>query len=195
MELIITSIVAFASTNIDDVFLLMLFFSDKRFRSRDIVIGQFLGISTLIAISFVVSYIGLIIGEAYIGLLGFMPIYLGIKGVIGLFRKEENEESLPDTESKKNRVLAVAAVTIANGGDNLGIYIPLFAPLLWTEKTIMISIFFLMTALWCILASYFTRHPMLATLTEKYGHRITPFVLILLGLFILYKSNSISLVL
>jgi cadmium resistance protein CadD (predicted permease) len=90
MEFIVTSLLAFVSTNIDDIFILTLFFGNKRFKTREIIIGQYLGIISLIAISFVASLAGLVIDKMYIGLLGLLPIYLGIKGFIELFRKTNN---------------------------------------------------------------------------------------------------------
>ena len=131
MEILLTSILAFISTNIDDVFLLMLFFGNKRFKEREIVVGQFLGIAALIAVSFAVSFIGLVIDKAYIGLLGFLPIYFGIRGIIQLRTKQIHEEGkVIEPKSNRNNIFTVAGTTIANGGDNIGIYVPLFATIL-----------------------------------------------------------------
>lgn len=200
MELIFASILAFTSTNTDDIFLLMLFFANKRFKSSQIFFGQLLGIVVLVVISLTVSLIGLVVDQEYTGLLGFMPIYLGVRGVLQLFtvHKNENAESANEIgESKKQvaNVFIVSGVTIANGGDNVGIYVPLFATLLWSEKMVMTGIFLIMTVLWCMLARYFTNHPLVAKAVEQYGHIITPFVLILLGIYILYVSHTLNLIL
>jgi cadmium resistance protein CadD (predicted permease) len=84
MEIIIASIIAFATTNLDDIFILTLFFSNSGYTTKNVILGQYLGISTLIAISFVGSFIGLIIDPKYIGLLGLIPIYMGIKSAFNL---------------------------------------------------------------------------------------------------------------
>ena len=195
MEIILTGILAFISTNIDDVFLLMLFFGNRRFKDHEIVIGQFLGITTLIAASIALSFIGLIVDKAYIGLLGFIPIYLGVKALMRLRSKQdEKETSAVEPTNGRSNILTVSGVTIANGGDNIGIYVPLFTTLVWTQKIAMTSIFLIMTGIWCLLAKYLTRHPLVATAIDKYGHVVTPFVLILLGLYILYESNTWSIV-
>jgi cadmium resistance transport/sequestration family protein len=196
MELIITSILAFISTNIDDIFILTLFFGNKRFKPREIIIGQYLGIISLIAISFVASLAGLVIDKMYIGLLGLIPIYLGIKGVIELFRKNNNEadEELSLDNNNRDNVLTVAGVTIANGGDNIGIYTPIFATLPVSATVTMVVIFLLMTMIWCLIAKYLTTHPYIARTIDKYGHMVTPLVLIALGIFILYESGSLGLV-
>lgn len=195
METLLTSILAFVSTNVDDVFLLMLFFGNRRFKDHEIVIGQLVGIATLIAVSVALSFIGLIIDKAYIGLLGFLPIYLGIKALVGLKSNQSNKESIViEPNSNRSNILTVSGVTIANGGDNIGIYVPLFTTLIWTQKLAMISVFLIMTGVWCMLAKYFTKHPLVARAIDKYGHVVTPFVLILLGIYILYESNTWNIV-
>lgn len=192
MELIITSIIAFASTNIDDVFILMLFFANKEYKTKQVVFGQYLGILALIAISLAGSFIGLFVDKKYIGLLGLLPIYFGIRGALQLMRRREKHEIEEATVNvrKSNKTLSVAAVTFANGGDNIGIYIPLFATLMLHQKAVMISIFLLMVAVWCFAARYLSKHPAIARTIDRYGHIITPAVLLLLGVYILYESGS-----
>lgn len=193
MEIIITSILAFASTNIDDIFILMLFFGNKDYKTKDIIIGQYLGILTLIAISLVGSFIGLLFDQKYIGLLGIIPIYFGIRGFFRLRRLLHPEQNEKVYQEKSNKTFTVAAVTFSNGGDNIGIYIPLFVTLVTYEKIILIMIFLIMVAIWCLVAMYFSKHPTVAKVIKRFGHVITPIVLILLGLYILYDSGSFKL--
>jgi cadmium resistance protein CadD (predicted permease) len=84
-------------------------------------------------------------------------------------------------------------VTIANGSDNIGIYIPLFATLIMPQKAIMIFIFFVMVAVWCFIAKYLSKHPTIARTIDRYGHIITPIVLIALGIYILIESKTFQL--
>jgi len=196
MEILITSVVAFASTNIDDIFILTLFYGNRTFNGGEILAGQLLGIASLIAISLIGSLVGLFIEPAYVGLLGLIPIYLGAKGILRLMATKKESEH-PDDQAKskgKNHVLTVAGVTIANGGDNIGIYTPLFAALSWTNKITMVTIFLVMTLLWCLVAKYLTKHPVVAKVVDRYGHSITPFVLVLLGIYILYESGTLGLI-
>jgi cadmium resistance protein CadD (predicted permease) len=195
MDIILTGILAFAATNIDDLFLLTLFFGNKLYPPGKIIAGQLMGISALIVISLAGSIIGYFIHPQYIGLMGLFPIYLGVTQLIGLFKNRHHDEpDLPSETKHRNAILAVALVTIANGGDNIGIYIPLFVTFMVWEKIITICIFLLMTILWCALSKYLANHPLLEKLIGRYSHIITPFVLILLGIFILYESNSWALV-
>lgn len=192
MEIILTSIIAFASTNIDDIFILALFFGDKRHKTIDIYIGQFVGISLLIAISLMGSFVGNFVDGRYIGLLGLFPIYLGISQLIGLLRKK-NREEVANEEGTKAGFLTVATITFANGGDNIGTYIPLFSALSISDKSIMIGIFLAMVFVWLTLAKYLTKHPGLAKSIARYGHIVTPIVLCILGLFILNENKSFDL--
>lgn len=194
MELFLTSIIAFTSTNIDDIFILMLFFASKEYKPMHVILGQYLGIIALIAISFIGSLIGLLIDQKYIGLLGLLPVYFGIRGIIRLIKhkKAHDQEEAKIGTRKSTKILSVAAVTFANGGDNIGIYIPIFSTLLMPQKLIMICIFLVMVAVWCLAARYLSKHPAIANAIDKYGHIITPIVLILLGAYILYESGCLS---
>jgi cadmium resistance transport/sequestration family protein len=195
MEIVLTSIIAFASTNLDDIFILTLFFGDKRYKASDICLGQYLGICTLIAASLIGSLIGHFIESKYVGLLGLFPLYLGLKGLLSLIKRENNDEELAEEKKDtKTGILHVATVTIANGGDNIGTYIPLFATLSVADKSIMIILFLVMVSIWLLTAWYLTTHPLLAKMISTYGHIMTPLVLILLGIFILKENGSFVLV-
>jgi cadmium resistance transport/sequestration family protein len=195
MELVLTGVVAFAATNIDDIFILMLFFANKRYSRKDIVTGQYLGIIILVAISIIGSFISMLIDHRYVGLLGIIPIIYGIIGILRIRRnKLFSVAETPVKVSAGNTILAVSAVTISNGGDNIGIYIPLFATLSAGEKLAMVVIFLVMVAIWCLAGNYLSRHKLIANLIGKYGIVITPVVLILLGLYILYESGTAGLI-
>jgi len=189
---LVTSILAFVSTNIDDVFILMLFYSSARFQKSSIVAGQYLGITTLVVISFIASYIGSFVDQRYIGILGLFPIYLAIKQVVAQLRNSDGEDN-PGTNLKSSGIVAIAGVTIANGADNLGVYIPLLTTMSAAEKIQLIGVFAIATYLWCRIAQYLASHPLIAKQLSKYGHVIMPAVLLLLGIVILFESRTFSL--
>ena len=198
MEVLLAGFIAFASTNVDDIFVLMLFFGNSRYKTKEVVIGQYIGITALITISFIGSFAGLYINQSYIGLLGLMPIFLGVRSLIKAYRNRNNPSEddikVSTGNDKHSNIGTIAAVTFANGGDNIGIYIPLFATLSLGGKLTMICIFLVMVALWCLIGKYLTKHPAIAKAINKYEHIITPAVLILLGIYILYESGSFTLI-
>jgi len=197
--LIILGISTFVSTNIDDIFLLIVFFSNVlRYPPYQIVIGQYVGISLLVAISIVFSLVSLVIPSFLIGLMGLVPILIGIKKLVEKYDKEKlkriestNTTSFKNLNQNKSSnsllsFVSVAAVTISNGGDNLGIYTPLFAVYNSMDHIIIfVAIFMIMTALWCSIGFYLVNHSFLANKIQRIGHIILPFVLIGLGLYII----------
>jgi cadmium resistance protein CadD (predicted permease) len=120
---------AFAATNIDDIFVLMMFLSSLTFPVRQIILGQYIGIGLLVTISALGSFIPLVIPTYIIGLLGIAPIIIGIKLVTFRKKNEFNSKSKETAQDKKknNLTFAAVAVTFSNGGDNIGVYTPLFA--------------------------------------------------------------------
>lgn len=193
MQILLTSILAFISTNIDDIFILTLFFASRKFKTFTIVAGQYIGMASLVLISVIGSYIGNFVDHRYVGLLGLFPIYLAIKSFMALLKKGEEHED-ENIEIKSAHLIAVAGVTIANGADNIGVYIPLLSTMSQSEKLVMVFVFGAMTYLWCLAGKYLATHPLIARQIDRFGHIIMPVVLLLLGVFILYQSESITLI-
>jgi cadmium resistance protein CadD (predicted permease) len=166
------------------------------------VIGQYLGIGSLVAISAVGSLIALVVPSYLIGLMGLAPIAIGIKKLTKIrnnkLEQEKEEISRKELMQQSNKrgyqyhylsFLTVASVTISNGGDNIVIYTPLFASYnTSSEVTVLISVFMALTAVWCAIGYYLVRHPLLERRMLRYGHIALPFVLIGVGLYILVES-------
>lgn len=133
MELLLTAIISFAATNIDDIVILVLFFAETghAFRPRHVVLGQYLGVIVLILVSLVGFLGSFVLPTEWLGLLGLAPIGIGLHRLIN--RHTQNNEtkiSAPTAAPPSSaisssllnpRVYAVMIVTIANGGDNIGI--------------------------------------------------------------------------
>jgi cadmium resistance protein CadD (predicted permease) len=190
--------VLFVSTNVDDIFVLVGFFADPKFRVRNIVIGQYIGIATLLGVSMAASLLSVIISRAYIGLLGIVPILIGARRLLELYHERDRTEASLECHPNVGaygRTVSVALVTIANGGDNIGIYTPSFAIRSGYEIAVIALIFAVMTALWCFLAHSMVNHPKLGAPIRHYGHHVTPIVLIGLGILILYQAGSFRLLL
>ncbi len=186
--LLFLAITLFASTNVDDLLILVGFFADRSYRARDVVAGQYVGVAALFAASVALALLSLVIPREYVGLLGFFPILLGAKNLWAL-RRGEDEEAEP-RPATHNRIAGVALVTIANGGDNLGIYVPAFALRGGRQIAVIAVVFVAMTALWCAAAHWMVTHPKLGVPIRRWAHRAAPIVLIALGLLILYEAGT-----
>jgi cadmium resistance protein CadD (predicted permease) len=181
------AITTFAVTNIDDLLILSVYFAVPDIRIKHVVAGQYLGVIALIIISLSGIVLGEILDPRYISLLGILPIILGLKGLYNLYRGEQNKQD-EEEEIKAGTSLSfinVAIVTFANGGDNIGVYVPLFASIQAQMIALYVSIFIVLIGLWCVLGYYFVKHPYIKDIFEKYGRVILPCFLILLGLWIM----------
>ena len=217
---VIIAIVSFISTNIDDIFIFMLFFSQLNsvMKRRHVVIGQYLGIGVLASISIVGAMGVAVIPHEYVGLLGLVPVYLGIKAYLDHKKEDRDNEHTTrqelqndkkgdfksETETGRNQIITwikkfinpsvikVFSVTIANGGDNIGIYIPLFTSLNLLGILITVGIFALLTAFWCFIALKLSRHSFVIRNVEKYKHILVPIIFISLGIFVLIENGTIT---
>lgn len=202
---IMAGVTSFAATNIDDIAILMLFFAQVNvtFRPRHIVLGQYLGFTALIAASLPGFFGGLIVPKAIIGLLGLVPIAIGINNLVkrendrdevqavsGEFNRESNSPISKLANLFNAQTLNVAAVTIANGGDNIGIYLPLFASSDLPSLMVILAVFFVLVGVWCYAAYRLTRRIAIAKILTRYTQAIVPFILIGLGIFILIESGT-----
>jgi cadmium resistance protein CadD (predicted permease) len=188
------AVVLFVSTNVDDLFLLIAFFADSSFRPRDVVAGQYAGVAVLFIVSVAGALLSLVIPGAYLGLLGIFPILVGIHKLLQL-RHDPAGTAEDDELGSANRhygnVVSVALVAIANGADNIGVYLPAFAVHSGAQIAIIGLIFVAMTALWCLLAHRMVSHPRLGAPLRRYAHIVAPLVLIGLGILIIYNAGSI----
>lgn len=188
---------AFVASNIDDTFILILLFSALNFQIRHIIVGQFAGIGVLIMISALGALIALVVPTYFMALMGLFPIAIGILRLIEYGEKNHIPSEIKSaSEFKRGRIIpyfAVSGITISNGGDDLGVFTPLFGKYHTVgDVVVLISIFMGMTLIWCIVTLYLTNHPLIAGRIKHYGYILTPFVLIGIGVYILADSFLIK---
>ncbi|WP_296181724.1 cadmium resistance transporter [uncultured Mobiluncus sp.] len=190
------ALVLFAVTNIDHLMLLTLWFVHGHQRpgtTLRICAGQYLGFSAILAATVILNLIsGFVIPEAQLHLLGLIPLILGVKAGIGeiLERRESNDSRDAQSaesklEGKPVSVGAVALVTIANGGDEIGVYLPVFALSAWWQVAMFCAVFLVLAGALLALAWFITGRLGLAEVLERFEAVLFPSVLILLGVLIL----------
>ncbi|NJM75714.1 MAG: transporter [Acaryochloridaceae cyanobacterium RU_4_10] len=207
---IFVGVTSFVATNIDDIVVLMVFFAqlNAKFRRRHVILGQYLGFCALLLASLPGYLSGLVISKSWLGLLGFLPITIGVSQLI---QCSEDEPSIQDVSPEMNDLVGttsvwsrlktllnpqtytVAAVTIANGGDNIGIYVPLFANSSLPQLAVILGVFFLLVGVWCFVAERLARQKAIARRLTQYSHRIVPFVFVALGIYVLVESQTYQL--
>ncbi|MGX7092264.1 cadmium resistance transporter [Hutsoniella sourekii] len=193
MELLLSAILVFASTSIDYLLVIMILFTVVGERRANAVFGgQLLGIGVLVVASLIAAYfLKAFPQEWMIGLLGLVPLFLGIRSLY-VDEDVEEEEVRQQVSGPSGLVMQVAALSIALGGDNLGIYIPYFTGLTPAQILGVVFIFALATYGLCWFAKRIAGLPMIEETIEKYERLIVPVVFIGLGLYILWEHQTLS---
>ena len=190
---IVTSIILYSGTAVDLLIILMLFFAKRKSR-KDIIniyLGQFLGSVSLILLSllfaFVLNYIP---SKEILGLLGLIPIFLGLKV---LFLGDSDGEAIAKDglrKDNKNLIFLVAMITFAScGADNIGVFVPYFTTLNLANLIVALLTFLVMIYLLVFSAQKLAQVPSVGETLEKYSRWFIAVVYLGLGMYILIENN------
>ena len=191
---VVTSIILYSGTAVDLLIILMLFFAKRKSR-KDIIniyLGQFLGSVSLILLSllfaFVLNYIP---SKEILGLLGLIPIFLGLK--VLLLGDSDGEAIAKDglRKDNKNLIFLVAMITFAScGADNIGVFVPYFTTLNLANLIVALLTFLVMIYLLVFSAQKLAQVPSVGETLEKYSRWFIAVVYLGLGIYILIENNS-----
>lgn len=191
---VVTSIILYSGTAVDLLIILMLFFAKRKSR-KDIIniyLGQFLGSVSLILLSllfaFVLNYIP---SKEILGLLGLIPIFLGLK--VLLLGDSDGEAIAKDglRKDNKNLIFLVAMITFAScGADNIGVFVPYFTTLNLANLIVALLTFLVMIYLLVFSAQKLAQVPSVGETLEKYSRWFIAVVYLGLGMYILIENNS-----
>jgi cadmium resistance protein CadD (predicted permease) len=172
------SLATFAATNIDDAFLLTLFFA-RRIPMRRIVAGQYVGFSAIIGLSLFGVWCALAIPHRWIHFLGVLPLALGIRRLLQAGRTDARQPRVI-TES----IASIALLTLSNGADNISVYMPFFVmgrANLW----LILLVYAALVGVWCLVGGWLGSHSVILRSVERWGHWIVPTVFVGLGIHVL----------
>jgi len=191
---VITSIILYSGTAVDLLIILMLFFAKRKSR-KDIIniyLGQFLGSGSLILLSllfaFVLNYIP---SKEILGLLGLIPIFLGLK--VLLLGDSDGEAIAKEglRKDNKNLIFLVAMITFAScGADNIGVFVPYFTTLNLANLIVALLTFLVMIYLLVFSAQKLAQVSSVGEILEKYSRWFIAVVYLGLGIYILIENNS-----
>ncbi|HHK1632028.1 TPA: CadD family cadmium resistance transporter [Streptococcus pyogenes] len=194
MQNVVTSIILYSGTAVDLLIILMLFFAKRKSR-KDIIniyLGQFLGSVSLILLSllfaFVLDYIP---SKEILGLLGLIPIFLGLK--VLLLGDSDGEAIAKEglRKDNKNLIFLVAMITFAScGADNIGVFVPYFTTLNLANLIVALLTFLVMIYLLVFSAQKLAQVPSVGEILEKYSKWFIAVVYLGLGIYILIENNS-----
>ena len=177
LAVLTASIATFAATNIDDAFLLTLFFA-QRIPTRRIVTGQYIGFAAIVGVSLIGVWAALAILHQWLHLLGLLPVAIGIKHLLA------RRTGLEYPRSDDSSIVSIAAITLSNGADNIGVYVPFFVNgrvYLW----LILIVYAVLVALWCFVGRCLGSHSLVLHSVDRWGHWAGPLIFIGLGIYVL----------
>ena len=194
---VLQAIGLFAATNIDDIIVLSLFFArgaGQRGTTARILAGQYLGFAgILVAAIIVTTGAGAFLPPAAIPYFGLIPLGLGLWAAWEAWRGDGDDDDEAKVAGKKVGVGTVAGVTFANGGDNIGVYTPVFLSVEPLAVVAYCVIFLALVAVLVALARFVATRPPIAEVLERFEHILFPIVLIGLGIVILVSGGAFGL--
>ncbi|WP_323710641.1 CadD family cadmium resistance transporter [Mammaliicoccus lentus] len=196
-QTIITATVLYVATAVDLLVILLIYFAKANTKKeyKDIYIGQYLGSLILIIVSLFLAFVLNYVPEKWIlGLLGLIPIYLGIK--VAIYDDCEGEKRAKKELNNKGLsklVGTVVLVTIAScGADNIGLFVPYFVTLNSIELLTTLLVFVTLIFILVFTAQNLANIPGIGEVVEKFSRWIMAVIYIALGVFIVIENKTIS---
>ncbi|WP_336208862.1 cadmium resistance transporter [Nonomuraea sp. LPB2021202275-12-8] len=94
------------------------------------------------------------IPDRWTGLLGLVPFALGVKALVQAVRDGDSG----DVAVVAGGALPVAAITVANGADNVAVYTPVFRTIGPGASVLTVAVFAAGVALWCLAGAWLGSH-------------------------------------
>jgi cadmium resistance protein CadD (predicted permease) len=186
----------FTVTNIDDILILALFFArgaGHEGATRRIAAGQYLGFVGILAVAVAGTVGATFLPGPAVPYLGLLPLVLGVKAGVQAWRHRDDPDEGRSGADRGPRALEVAAVTFANGGDNIGVYVPVFATTGLGGLSAYLLVFLVLVAVWIAAGRYFATRPVVAKALSRWGHVLLPVVLVGIGVLILVEGGAFGL--
>jgi cadmium resistance protein CadD (predicted permease) len=180
---IATASALYVGTNLDDMTMLLVLNASSRVtgtpKSWQIWAGQSVGIAVLVALSLLAALGLTVLPDRFVWTLGLVPLGIGLHHLGAAWRAHRAGEAPPRPAS--THVHGIAALTIANGGDNIAAYTALFRPSSGPTVAVILTVFAVGVVAWCAIGSLLASHPRVAEATRRWGHWIGPVLFIAIG--------------
>jgi len=191
---VLTAAVLFAATNVDDIVVLTVLSISSRAtgqpRPWQIWAGQYAGFTVLIGASLAAAAGLALVPLHWLWLLGLVPLGLGLYKLAAAIRAHRSGQQA--SPAAVTGLAGVIGLTVANGGDNLSVYIPVFRTSSAAEIAVIITVFLAAVGLYCPASIRFAGHRAVIQAVQRWGEWVVPFVFILIGFYIFFKTGALS---
>ncbi|UQW80932.1 CadD family cadmium resistance transporter [Staphylococcus edaphicus] len=197
VQIIITAIILYTATAVDLLVILLLYFAKASSKKEyhNIYFGQYVGSFILIGVSLFFAFVLHYVPEKWIlGLLGLIPIYLGVKVALsGDCAGEERAKKELNEKGLSKLIGVVALVTVAScGADNIGLFVPYFLTLNFSEISVTLMVFTIMIFILVFSAQCLSEITGVGGIIEKYNRWIMAVIYIGLGVFIIIENETLN---
>ena len=176
-------------------------------RAHRIAAGQVVGFVIVVVVAAAAAAALYEFSPAVVGLLGLVPLAIGVSGLLGLARRRVDADPAPESTPTRRRrrwrrrpedravgrsLTAAALVTVAASGDNLAVYIPLFRVGGATNLGAIAAVFVVgeLVVTWLVLAG--GRHPKARQMMLRVGHVAVPALLCCVGVLVMVQAGTFS---
>ena len=183
----------FAVTSVDDIVILSLFFAQgagQHGSARKVVAGQYLAFTVILAVTVALTFGASFLPKEALPYLGLVPIGIGLWEALKIWRHRGDSGEEAGTVQSGPGVLKVASTTLANCGDNIGVYVPVFTNVGASETIAYCVVFLVLVGVWCAAGRFIATRPVIARPLSRWGHILLPVVLIIIGLIILIQGGA-----
>ena len=190
LTVIAISASAFIGTNLDNLVLLVAFYSRYKQQTKMVAAGYISGMLLIGGISSLIGEGGDFIPITYLGMLGVIPIIMGVFALLQLFRAGHSDEiSGIAKESNRSAIfMGVLMTQLSNGADSIITFSVFFADSTDATDYLIALTFLAMICLFAWIAYYSLTHRKLSETLDRFGRYVTPFILILVGVYILMNT-------
>ncbi|SFO44253.1 Cadmium resistance protein CadD, predicted permease [Pseudonocardia ammonioxydans] len=184
----------FVVTNIDDIVVVALFFAQgagHRGATARVVAGQYLGFAAILVAALAATFGATFLPEAARAYFGLLPLLLGLRAAWKLWGGDDDDDAPASKDGPA--LLTVATITFANGGDNIGVYVPVFVTVGYTSLLVYAAVFLVLVGVLCAAGKFLATRAPIARALSRWGHILLPLILIALGIVILVEGGAFGL--
>jgi cadmium resistance protein CadD (predicted permease) len=188
---------AFVSTNMDAFLVLVVNVARAPGSRRAAAAGFVIATVMVLAASWTLAGASRLIPAAHAGLIGLVPLVLGVKQGVDLARRRRRPASpagavTTPVPSSRGRLRFGEALVLhlSLSADNLAVYSALLTDTLPPLRPIIAAITLALALVWSALAAATLRIPALSGVLLRWGQRFMPVLLVLVGLYILADTET-----
>jgi cadmium resistance protein CadD (predicted permease) len=181
---VVVATLAFFGTMFDNFFAFaaQLVVTDRS-RYRRVGWAQAIGVATLIVLAGGIGSLLAPIPLPWVGLLAIAPWALGWHAW--------RHRAEPASEQFRRGAITTFTLTLALGGDNLAVWIPLLRASGVVHSVVTVLTFVVCEALFVVSAQVLTLHPRIVKWGDEHAAGLTPWVYFALGVLILFECGTV----